>query len=509
MIFHTASHNLFVLVAILVAQPAGAGQEPAGESPFKIEAPATGYLVYIDHQGPYWTVGQKLEEVRQYAAKHDLQGRLFVRYLDDPSRSGRTRLPMAIGIVVDEAHSPQPPFKTRKESTERRAVLDTRQSQLRLIPACLALKSHDLGGEYEALEVFTEYFEVSGNDGQTVAHSTVEMLITEQKEEPPPVAVRIERPARQEQETTPKPTATDDGRSEGQPKTVRRAITLRNPQRVAPAQAVPVRDDEKDKPVEDPPEYHDPEGHNDVVEVAPADETPSKDPVEAPVEAPPGSQPQSPAQLPVEADQDQPESQRPVDARAPGQTEGSSPPAAARETPAARQTPPPAEQPPRHDTLRSDKPVNVRMKSLDLYEQTEDQKLAQRLIPKASEIPPGMEVWLGQFVLRVNAIGKGVARMPGDPASITGLIEALKVRYDFVSARLKSDPLAESVARVKNERASRERSFRAVMRDLDRLMAMVAAKSLTISETESRLRGIMRKAADLIQPPTGEGSERP
>ncbi len=76
-------------------------------------------LVFMEHVGPYWTVGPLFARVRTYMLKHGQSGPIFLRYPENPWRASAGSLRARIGFLTREDHSPVPPFKITKRQRER------------------------------------------------------------------------------------------------------------------------------------------------------------------------------------------------------------------------------------------------------------------------------------------------------------------------------------------------------------------------------------------------------
>lgn len=117
-------------VAAANGAPAAVVEEPSARPGKATSAPAVAvkdaepvWLVFLDHDGPYWTVGPLFARVRAYMLEHDQSGPMFVRYNGNPWRDGRSSLGAKIGFITQENDQPEPPFKIVKRDRERVAYI--------------------------------------------------------------------------------------------------------------------------------------------------------------------------------------------------------------------------------------------------------------------------------------------------------------------------------------------------------------------------------------------------
>ena len=117
-------------VAMANGAAAAVVEEPSDRPGKATSAPAVAlkdaepvWLVFLDHDGPYWTVGPLFARVRAYMLEHDQSGPMFMRYNENPWRDGRSSLGAKIGFITKENHQPEPPFKIVKRDRERVAYI--------------------------------------------------------------------------------------------------------------------------------------------------------------------------------------------------------------------------------------------------------------------------------------------------------------------------------------------------------------------------------------------------
>lgn len=75
-------------------------------------------IVYLEHRGPYWSMGKLFGQVAALMAEQNQEGPMFARYLDDPAETGVQGLRGQVGFFVEGDVVLAEPF--------RRAVLGPR-----------------------------------------------------------------------------------------------------------------------------------------------------------------------------------------------------------------------------------------------------------------------------------------------------------------------------------------------------------------------------------------------
>ena len=502
------------------AEPKSDSSEAAGGN-IRMEMSEPGHMIYIPHDGPYWTIGRKLEEIRAYAGKHELTGRYLVQYLDDPSLSTRTRRQVRIGILTPTDHAPFAPFCRESREPEQVVTLD-RADDIRLIPACQSIKSwaHEKG--YETTGPVTEFFDILMSDGKT-RRSQVQMPVQEIPTESAPAVEAVAEAGSQNGQGKPEtdilgePPETVQERlaqsggdvaqgSQNAPMSKRR-ITLRRARR------------------EDPPPA---ESKAKVEPKTPADaQQPAIAGGDAGRDAGPGvdgsagdkAKPTAQSGTATRVETDRPASGSAANAgREPRET-GAGRPDRPMEKPGAVNRKesggmPPAqvkamqpgrirllsgeeEQTPENKRKKANRPGKIGLDGLNLFEQTPEQALARKLMPSSQEFPEDMTRWMDQFAGRIRAIGRGVDRLSGDRSSLTAMIQAVDDRHSWLKDQFEMSGEREP-APPRRSASSRSRDRKEIMQSLDRLMAQVSVKALTAEETDARMRDIISRAAVLV-----------
>jgi len=75
--------------------------------------------VFLEHTGPYWTVGPLFKQVREAMGGHNESGPMFARYLGDPTVVPADSLRTEVGFVAKGDWVPEPPFKTVQRDGEQ------------------------------------------------------------------------------------------------------------------------------------------------------------------------------------------------------------------------------------------------------------------------------------------------------------------------------------------------------------------------------------------------------
>lgn len=75
-------------------------------------------VVYLEHVGPYWSLGPRFSQLREYLAEHDYAGPMYARFSSDPTGAAFGSVRSEIGFVSDERHKPAPPFKKSRRRAE-------------------------------------------------------------------------------------------------------------------------------------------------------------------------------------------------------------------------------------------------------------------------------------------------------------------------------------------------------------------------------------------------------
>ncbi len=75
-------------------------------------------VVYLEHVGPYWSLGPRFTQLREYMLEHEQSGPMYARFLDDPTGAAAGSVHSEIGFIVERDHEAVPPFKESKREAE-------------------------------------------------------------------------------------------------------------------------------------------------------------------------------------------------------------------------------------------------------------------------------------------------------------------------------------------------------------------------------------------------------
>ncbi len=76
-------------------------------------------VVFLEHAGPYWTVGPLFKQVREAMADHNETGPMFARYLADPTAVPAESLKTEVGFVARGDWIPEPPLRIAQREGEQ------------------------------------------------------------------------------------------------------------------------------------------------------------------------------------------------------------------------------------------------------------------------------------------------------------------------------------------------------------------------------------------------------
>ena len=213
--------DMFILWTLwLTAGSVGATQAGPGtvgngppESQGSVVAPAIAVketvpvaVVFIEHQGPYWTVGPAFVRVRDYMLRHKQFGAMYVRYPQPPDRTGSEQF-AEVGFIADGHHQPDAPFEEERRASELVAYLsvDGRSAVTRRDHARIRQWAEAHG--HEPAGPITEVYLPAprGKSGQTRTEIRISLR------RPSPVGGDV-LPGHSVESTDPGPSASDEAR---------------------------------------------------------------------------------------------------------------------------------------------------------------------------------------------------------------------------------------------------------------------------------------------------------
>lgn len=80
-------------------------------------------VVYTLHQGPYWELGKVYAEIGELMGELGQTGRMFARYLDDPSKVEPSALRIEVGFFAEGDVETRPPFQHKTLAARTSASL--------------------------------------------------------------------------------------------------------------------------------------------------------------------------------------------------------------------------------------------------------------------------------------------------------------------------------------------------------------------------------------------------
>ncbi len=126
-------------------------------------------------------------------------------------------------------------------------------------------------------------------------------------------------------------------------------------------------------------------------------------------------------------------------------------------------------------------------------------RIAQQLMPDGRVIPGSHQVWLGQVVFRIGAVAKGIKQVyPGEERVAGAMAGAIMRRYKKISAAFQLDPLDHATVRFDVRMDPLADQKRAVMRDVDTLLARIAFHSVGAEAAVEELAEIVQRVQDLM-----------
>lgn len=356
------------------------------------------WMMFLEHDGPYWTAGQVVGRVRSYMLGHGYRGAVLIRYPSDPTRGISQGSSCRVGFLIPQSQEKlDAPWKTDTLPAERVALmtLEGRPSNPRKDYA--RLRAWVRGKELVAAGPLTEVLVFSTKDGRAaLARTEIRLALRG-----PPAPTPSRHPHKEQ----------PDVRHSPQPPVIARAPAS-TPSDVA-----------RDKPKQ----------------AAPVQATAKREPTRA-IPLPPSTR------ITVQ----EPES----DAL----------------------------------TVMEESEVGSTASIAELARMEKYDRVAKRMIPDDLKIAPAQQLWLGRVAFRIGAVARGVGQRGSVGAGkVEKLGLAIERRFQVYSKGSTLDPLSASAMRVETQRGSAESTRRAIMRELDGLLGLIALRSLSEGEIFHRL----------------------
>jgi len=108
-----------ILGAATIGKGAGDVASPADTPVIVLKHTDPVRVVFLEHTGPYWTVGPLFKRVREAMADHDETGPLFVRYHSNPTIAPAASLSAEVGFESRGDWDPEPPLKIAQRDGEQ------------------------------------------------------------------------------------------------------------------------------------------------------------------------------------------------------------------------------------------------------------------------------------------------------------------------------------------------------------------------------------------------------
>ncbi|MCH7595514.1 MAG: GyrI-like domain-containing protein [Planctomycetes bacterium] len=402
------------LLAITTLSPVAQTDSPANNASattstptiaIKLTAPTD--VVFVEHVGPYWSLGPVFTRVGALMASRQESGSMFARYDTDPTKSPPSQLRTEVGFVVHGGPPVAYPFKRERRRGETVAYTVVVGPYATVARHYATIFDWLDRNGYEAIGPVTEIYP-AGRPGLTNSRRSVVIqvpIVVPAASAPEPIATQA--PARGTFEPTVVATPTE-------------AIAGRPPiQRSTENAAVPTT-----QPIVI---------HSGALDAAPVE---------------------------------RPAAQQAVATEPAGDVEV--------------------------QTV-----VQLTIPELVTAEQFDE--VAQRLMPAHRAIPPAQQVWFGQVVLRVAAVGRGVAKVyPNSNGPVEALSRAVELRYLEIVDDFEHDPRAALLAppRVGGSRngAARQR----VTKDLDTLLGRISVRRADPDDVTRELATALKRIARLL-----------
>ncbi len=112
--------NAFSLIVIVcglvhdpepVALPSKTQSQAVAQSPIELIEIESRKVAFIEHSGPYWSLGPVIDQVARDARAMGVRDGLVIRYLDDPVAASPAGLRAEVGFEFAGSDLPKPPYK--------------------------------------------------------------------------------------------------------------------------------------------------------------------------------------------------------------------------------------------------------------------------------------------------------------------------------------------------------------------------------------------------------------
>ncbi len=126
-------------------------------------------------------------------------------------------------------------------------------------------------------------------------------------------------------------------------------------------------------------------------------------------------------------------------------------------------------------------------------------RIAEEMLPGDRIYSPDWEIWLGHVVFRIRAIARGIEQAhPDDRAAVSALAGAIDRRLEQVSGSFTLKPLDHLVIPSAEGNDPDASEKRAILHELDVVMARIGLKSIDAPTTFDLLLRVAQRTADLM-----------
>ncbi|UCE61548.1 MAG: GyrI-like domain-containing protein [Phycisphaerales bacterium] len=174
-------------------QDATAPVEKVDEHAITVSETEPARVAYLEHVGPYWTVGPVFKRVQEYMAEHDQPGPMLARYAGDPSAVPPGKLRKQIGFFLSGDHVPQPPYTVAIREAEQAASMFVTGSSATPARYCPLLRAWGQANGYVAVGPVTEIYPFRSERADGAQRMQVQMVVRSRKKDAGRAARSAER----------------------------------------------------------------------------------------------------------------------------------------------------------------------------------------------------------------------------------------------------------------------------------------------------------------------------
>lgn len=452
-----------------VAAPAQSdpGAFDANTEQISVKQTVAAKVVYIIHVGPYWTVGPRFAELREYMLAHGQPGPIYARYLDGPGGVPAKSLRTEVGFFLQGYHDPEPPFEISERSSELVATMFVDRPYATVSRHYAVMSRWAAGHDYAPTGPVTEIYALPDDPDSGARPTEVQMAIV--KVEPPiePPVVLAEEPIVIPQKVeVPDTPSLAEVLVENEPSSAEEALGLATEEgaHVAVVEAPAATTQMLAVEAVVAEKEHRPYAASNHDYYAPVHSAPPVRSGPSVVDHPAVN----PAMLKIPAKEPPPIEQPAIELPAEPKVQQSFPPLV---------------------------PIEV------LVQRHQYDLVAEQLLPDDRVLAPQLEVWLGQVMYRVTAITGALERRgkEGENAELIALGNAIDRRYREVSKGFHADPLSQPTWRLDQRSDPQGEEKKSILRALELMMGRLAVGGLDPSSNLGEVVKILQRVHDVIQ----------